>query len=998
MNDKSEDRSDEQPIDESLLVRVTDEMIERLQQGESVGLDEYVAKYPELADVLRHVMPALEVVCGSTASGGGSRPQRLAEPIKGRLGDFEIRREIGKGSMGVVYEATQLSLNRTVALKVLPYAGVLDSKRLQRFKNEAQAAAQLQHPHIVPVYFVGCERSVHFYAMQLIEGRPLSEIIADMRGGRTEGASAETESLHSNGSTARERGKRRTKVDKADNSSTPWSSDDSRRRRPFFNSMAKLGLQAARGLDHAHSIGILHRDVKPSNMLVDSDGHLWVSDFGLARFADDSNLTTTGDILGTLAYMSPEATRGQPAAVDQRTDIYSLGASLYQMLTFRHVFPETNKAALVGKIANDEPRSLRSHNPSIPVDLETIILKALAKEPTERYTTAGEMADDLQRFIEEKPIKARCPSLMDRAVKWSRRHKTLVAATAIILLLTTIGSLAIAMITVQARAKTARALEQSEGSLAIALRVIDDIYTQVAITWLADQPQLTQMEQAFLAKAQAAYEEIVRQHPRDFAARLGRATAAFRLGSIHRKLGDFDKAETQLNGAIDRLKGLGEEDPQSVDVIAALAEAEHELGRLLFKKGDTQESQRKLESSLDRWKLVTSKRQSRDWSKALISVHIDLATVSAKRGAYEEAESHLVAAAQRASALLDRKSERFDDVDYIAAVAYKQRAMNSNELRKPKHALELLRKMSECIERSLSVNPGHRGYREVNRYRYSVAATAHIRLDNFGDAEPPCRRALAISENLAEDFPLISHYQLLLAEDYARLSDVLMRRGDTNGASDAGREARDILDSLSQIQGDTVVFRSLSAYLHSQKGMLSSLSGRFDEAVDHFEKGRRIQEDLVAEERDAPEHGRQLAAILADFAWFRLMAPQPPYLDAQTACDLAKDALVLDEENVTAHTVLAGGLYRTGDWSNSVHHGEEALSVSSKNELISRLYLAMARAQLGELVRAKQEFARVTSRIRNNSSLDEYTRRLFEEAKRLIEETHGRETDEDGEE
>ena len=254
--------------------------------------------------------------------------------------------------------------------------------------------------------------------------------------------------------------------------------------------MARLGVQAARALDHAHSCGVLHRDVKPSNMLVDAAGHLWVSDFGLARFTDsqDHTLTLTGDVLGTLAYMSPEAARGRAAEVDRRSDIYSLGASLYQLLTLRHVFTETDRGALLAKIVQEEPSSLRRHQPSIPVDLETIVLKALSKDQTDRYATAGELADDLERFIEEKPIEARRPSLMDRTLKWSRRHRTLVAAVAAILLLTTLGSTLSAALLFREQAKTAAARDQADANFQIARQAVDDMYTKVATMWLTDQP------------------------------------------------------------------------------------------------------------------------------------------------------------------------------------------------------------------------------------------------------------------------------------------------------------------------------------------------------------------------------------------------------------------------------------------------------------------------------------------------------------------------------
>ena len=194
-------------------------------------------------------------------------------------------------------------------------------------------------------------------------------------------------------------------------------------------------MQAAEALEHAHGLGVLHRDVKPANLLVDARGHLWVTDFGLARFQGNNELTLTGDLLGTLRYMSPEQALAKRGVVDHRTDIYSLGTTLFELLTLRPAFDGRDRQELLRQIALEEPTAPRRLDPSLPRDLETIVLKAMAKEPDGRYSAAEELADDLRRFLEDKPIRARRPTFPEQAAKWARRHRRPLMAAAVVLVL-----------------------------------------------------------------------------------------------------------------------------------------------------------------------------------------------------------------------------------------------------------------------------------------------------------------------------------------------------------------------------------------------------------------------------------------------------------------------------------------------------------------------------------------------------------------------------------
>jgi hypothetical protein len=407
-----------------------------------------------------------------------------------------------------------------VALKVLPFALTLDPRQLQRFKNEARAAAQLHHQHIVPVYFVGSERGVHFYAMQFIEGQSLAEAIAGLRqrartgkpsvtpGAMTQGRGTVRGEptgpfVPRSGSAAAD-----TVPEPIGALATAYSTSSTQ----FFRAAARLGVQAAEALEHAHQYGVVHRDIKPGNLLVDAHGQVWVTDFGLAQFQADAGLTHTGDLLGTLRYMSPEQAGGQRVLLDHRTDVYSLGATLYELLTLRPPFDGTDRQTLLHQILNDEPRPLRAAAKSVPAELETIVLKALAKAPAERYATAREMADDLQRFLDNKPIRARRPSWRQVAVKWAWRHPSVVGTFVLICMLTAAGSLLSAELIHREQQKTQVAYDQIHDEQQKTKAAYDQIHDEQEKTKAAynrEQQRATEAEERFQL-AREAVDEMLR--------------------------------------------------------------------------------------------------------------------------------------------------------------------------------------------------------------------------------------------------------------------------------------------------------------------------------------------------------------------------------------------------------------------------------------------------------------------------------------------------------
>jgi serine/threonine protein kinase len=282
---------------EALVCEATNDFMDRVHRGEGPDVDEYVRRYPPIAGILRQLLPAVRSMPQSGTDGiadDGPGPG-VPEPL-GCLGDFRLIREIGRGGMAIVYEGEQISLGRRVALKVMPFAGALDPKQLQRFKREVQAAAHLDHPNVVHVYSVGCERGVHYYAMQYIEGHSLAEMIHRLRqlSGRHAGPTSTADTQPAGPRFPPPVPPEAPLPAQTTQARAAASTVHSARDPAYFQTVAALAAQAAEALEHAHGLGVVHRDIKPGNLLADAGGKLWVTDFGLAQFQSEAGLTRTG--------------------------------------------------------------------------------------------------------------------------------------------------------------------------------------------------------------------------------------------------------------------------------------------------------------------------------------------------------------------------------------------------------------------------------------------------------------------------------------------------------------------------------------------------------------------------------------------------------------------------------------------------------------------------------------------------------------------------------
>jgi tetratricopeptide (TPR) repeat protein len=384
---------------ESKVVAILGDWRRRRDEGEVLDPEDVIREHPEHADELRRRFAIMDAVDRSfEAEAPDGMPTHISE--------YRIIREIGRGGMGVVYEAEQERMRRKVALKVLSLAITGTPQAVTRFRREAQAAGRLHHTNIVPVYDLDQHAGYWFYAMELVEGRPLSEIIASMKDPKqpqTEVALAQSALGKTPGS-------------------APGSTGTGAR--SYYVRIAEMFAGVAEGLELAHSQGIVHRDVKPSNLLLATDGQLKIVDFGLARYSGESvSMTRTGDLLGTPVYMSPEQAMAKRITIDHRTDVYSLGATLYEAITRCRPFDARDLPSLCSQIITKDPVQPRTHNHRIPRDLETIVMKAMEKDRDKRYQQAAAFARDLRRFADGAAIRAKRIGLAGRSWRKVKRHK-----------------------------------------------------------------------------------------------------------------------------------------------------------------------------------------------------------------------------------------------------------------------------------------------------------------------------------------------------------------------------------------------------------------------------------------------------------------------------------------------------------------------------------------------------------------------------------------------
>jgi serine/threonine protein kinase/tetratricopeptide (TPR) repeat protein len=901
---------------ESLVAEIADEFLERKRRGEQPDVADYVRRYPHAADVVREVLTTLQVL-------GLGRPEPVARADReklplGCLGDFRLLREVGRGGMGIVYEAEQISLGRRVALKVLPMAAALDERHLQRFKNEAQAAAQLQHQGIVPVYMFGCEGGVPFYAMQFIDGQSLAQLIGRLRHlVRPDEASGDAPSNIETFYAAEPEARSTAAHASADTGfalQTHVATEGMFASPGYFRTVARLGLQATDALEHAHGQGVVHRDVKPANLLVDGRGSLWITDFGLAHFKSDQRLTGTGDVLGTLRYMSPEQALGNTRLLDQSTDIYSLGATLYEMLTLEAPFPDTDREETLRRIAAEEPLPPRRRNKKVPADLETIVLKAMSKDPAERYMCRA-MADDLRRFLDDRPILARRPTARQRAIRWARRHKSVVRAAGLVLVLAFVGLAMTTTLIWNAKQETEDALVTARKMRRLAEDAVNDMYTEVAESWLGNEPLSDPLQRKFLLKALSYYQEFARENGADPTVRRETARAYLRAGTIQCQLGQFAESESHFGEAARLFDRLAADFPGQREHLQELARVHNALAIVQMQTSQPREAEQNLRLARDLLeRLAGSFPSDPAVQRDLARYHVNLAALLMNAGRFPEAETGYNRALALDTALAGLCPKVADYRHDLANTESNRGIMywrmgRSDEAEKAwKNALEIARKL--C-----SAHPRHRAYRKTLAECELCLFALHASARRFREAEPILIDALAARRKLAGDSPERVEYQMDLASALFNLGTVQKENGKLQQAEGTFEEAVTLLRKLSAAHPTVVQFQTLLASTYNNLGNLLKDTGRLPPAESAYHEALALLEKQPKTSWKQPGFRDELTIYLNNLAYLSWRLGRPKEAEPLFARAVRlREQLVADYPAIASYREKLSGTYVHWAW------------------------------------------------------------------------------------
>jgi eukaryotic-like serine/threonine-protein kinase len=569
------------------IEEITEEFLVRLKSGENPSVEEYREAYPEHADEIASIFPAMLALEGLGVEQSVRREiAQLDNAGLGahaqRLGDFRVIREIGRGGMGVVFEAIQESLDRRVALKVLAADFTASPSDRQRFQREAEAAGKLYHPNIVPVFGAGRHERLHYYVMQYIDGVGLDTVLSAVR---------------------RLRGQVCGKTEDGSGAVSPQAGEAAASlTRDYWRRVAGIGQQVAKALEYAHEQGVVHRDIKPSNLLMDREGRVWVTDFGLARREGTEPVTMAGGLVGTLRYMAPEQFQG---LADARSDVHSLGLTLHEMLALAPAFSESRHGELVRLKTTTEPPPLRGANPGIPRDLATVVQKACALDPRHRYQSAAELTADLQRFLDDRPIRARPVTPFERLWRWGRRNPAVAALSGLAagLLLTVV------LVTARGYLKTTQALSEAnrqrgraEANLSLAMeafeKIMGDISTRGVPQSLALDlgengvapvgPPLTTADAELLQTLLSFFNRFAEQNQADMKAET--ADAYQRVGGIRQRLHQPAEAKDAYLKAVHIWEAISRAAPGDVSKVLAHARALNAMGVLEKETDATREA------------------------------------------------------------------------------------------------------------------------------------------------------------------------------------------------------------------------------------------------------------------------------------------------------------------------------------------------------------------------------------------------------------------------
>ena len=865
---------------------LADEFLARCKRGERPTIREYCDRHPDLAEEIRDVFEAVLMVEDlkpgtGDASGSYGESVRVNGKRLDQVGDYRILCEIGRGGMGVVYEAEQQALGRRVALKLLP-RGVAGNATAQiRFQREAKAAARMHHTNIVPVFDVGQDEDHLYYAMQLIRGQGLDLVVDDLKRLRSRSTAAAVKedrdadrSIAASLVAGRFAQENLAAADPDDpdgtvayEGSTPSSamlpgrselSTAASDRGSYFRSVARIGVQTASALAYAHGRGVVHRDIKPGNLILDTTGNVWVTDFGLAK-TGDSAMTHTGDILGTVRYMSPERFRGQ---CDVRADVYALGVTLYELLTLKPVFTSGDRLRLIEMIRQAEAASPRSVDSRIPRDLETIVMKAIDKDPKRRYQSADEMGEDLQRFVSDEPIKARRVGPAERFTRWCRHHPSVAGLVAAVLVLMAAGT---AVSTWQAVAATrARddlaaknaelAAEQAkvQARFDTAVKAVETFHTGVSEDMLLKNPEFKELRTKLLKEAARFYEEleVLLAGQTDAKSRKTLAAGYYQLAELTDKIGDKKQALAVHRKALAVRRELAAEPGADVETRLDVARSLHATGTLLSWTGDPAaalsafQEQRDLAAALEAESPTDAVRVQLAFGHNGIGFVLDITGKSVEAlDSYRQA----LAIYQKL-----RESGQYHDPGQglkfglqLQAGTHMSIGVTLAMAGKPAEGLESFRKASDIMQKLADANPANTTVQAYLANSYVNIGAVLIGTGKPEEALEPFRKALAIWQKLVDVSPAVTEFRDGLGWSHYSLGAVLLNTGKPAEALEPFRKALAVFQKLVDDQPAVTRFRDALARVHGSNGDVLLSTGKPAEALDAYRKALAIEQNLA---------------------------------------------------------------------------------------------------------------------------------------------------------
>ncbi len=662
---------------------------------------------------------SLSSKAGSFVTPGEVEPlPEFAEEVPG----YELLGELGRGAMGVVYKARQVGLKRIVALKMILSGGRASQAELHRFRTEAEAVARLQHPYIVQVFEIGEHQGLPFFSLEFVEGGCLADKIAE----------------------------------------NPMP----------LREAAELVRKLAEGMACAHENGIIHRDLKPANVLLTREGDPKITDFGLAKkLEEDSGATRVGAIMGTPSYMAPEQAEGRNDLIGPHSDIYALGAILYDLITGRPPFRGATLLETLTQVRTAEPVSPARLHPKMPHDLETITLKCLQKEPKKRYHTARDLVEDLRRFLAGEPILARPVSPLERSWKWCKRNPAaaaLIAVSALSLLAIAAGGVAYAR-SETLRAEEAERLRQEADSqrdraqehFRQARAAVDEMLSRVGQEQLGYEPRMEQVRRDLLEKAAAFYDRFMQLESADPSVRQEAARAARKVGDARALLGQQAEAEQAYRRSLELLDAVLQEAPQDVAARQDLAAATNNLANQLRVARRFDEADALSARAIELYRqLADEAPEDRVRQRELALAYYNRSLLEQERGKIAEAAVNLLSARQLQQKLLTLDPNELQTREELA------RTYNAQG------ALQMSSRVGEAEQNLLEALSLYQGmakqYPKNARVREGLLDTTSklgelLRTSRPSDAGPLLRRAVELGRQLVADYPTVPDYQRQLA-------------------------------------------------------------------------------------------------------------------------------------------------------------------------------------------------------------------------------------------